>query len=145
NKLPADVRVGQAAGNHRQHLPLPIRQRGQPFPCHPLPVGPQIRREVADQLRPAVASGCPSAPRPAVPAMITVENLSKRYGSTTTVHDVSFTVEPDSIGFLGPNGAGKSTTRMLTGVTPPTSGRATSQAVRRAAEPGPGRRRDAGR
>jgi ABC-2 type transport system ATP-binding protein len=43
--------------------------------------------------------------------MITVENLTKRYGSTTAVQDVSFTVHPGSItGFLGPNGAGKSTT-----------------------------------
>jgi ABC-2 type transport system ATP-binding protein len=59
--------------------------------------------------------------------MITVENLSKRYGGTTAVHDVSFTVQPGSItGFLGPNGAGKSTTlRMLTGLTPPTAGTAT--------------------
>ncbi|MDX6281066.1 MAG: type transport system ATP-binding protein [Kribbellaceae bacterium] len=59
--------------------------------------------------------------------MITVENLSKRYGHHAAVSDVSFTVEPGSItGFLGPNGAGKSTTlRMLTGLTPPSSGRAT--------------------
>jgi ABC-2 type transport system ATP-binding protein len=59
--------------------------------------------------------------------MITVENLSKRYGSTTAVHDVSFTVQPGTItGFLGPNGAGKSTTlRMLTALTPPTAGTAT--------------------
>ena len=73
--------------------------------------------------------------------MITVENLSKRYGSTTAVHDVSFTVEPGSItGFLGPNGAGKSTTlRMLTGLTPPTSGRATITGKRYAELPNPGR------
>jgi ABC-2 type transport system ATP-binding protein len=73
--------------------------------------------------------------------MITVENLSKRYGSTTAVHDVSFTVEPGSItGFLGPNGAGKSTTlRMLTGLTPPTSGRATIAGKRYVELPNPGR------
>src|SRR6266545_4196349 len=59
--------------------------------------------------------------------MITVENLTKRYGSHTAVSDVSFTCEPGTItGFLGPNGAGKSTTlRMLTGLTPPTSGTST--------------------
>jgi ABC-2 type transport system ATP-binding protein len=58
--------------------------------------------------------------------MITVENLTKRYGSTSAVTDVSFTCEPGTVtGFLGPNGAGKSTTlRMLTGLTPPTSGTA---------------------
>ena len=73
--------------------------------------------------------------------MITVENLSKRYGSTTAVHDVSFTVEPGSItGFLGPNGAGKSTTlRMLTGLTPPTAGRATIAGKQYAELPNPGR------
>jgi ABC-2 type transport system ATP-binding protein len=73
--------------------------------------------------------------------MITVENLSKRYGSTTVVHEVSFTVEPGSItGFLGPNGAGKSTTlRMLTGQTPPTSGRATIAGKRYVELPNPGR------
>src|SRR3954451_5595608 len=59
--------------------------------------------------------------------MITVTNLTKRYGSTSAVTDVSFPCEPGTVtGFLGPNGAGKSTTlRMLTGLTPPTSGTAT--------------------
>jgi len=59
--------------------------------------------------------------------MITVENLSKRYGTTAAVADVSFACEPGTVtGFLGPNGAGKSTTlRMLTGLTPPTSGTTT--------------------
>jgi ABC-2 type transport system ATP-binding protein len=73
--------------------------------------------------------------------MITVENLSKHYGSTTAVHDVSFTVQPGTItGFLGPNGAGKSTTlRMLTGLTPPTSGRATIAGKRYVELPNPGR------
>jgi len=73
--------------------------------------------------------------------MITVENLTKRYGGTTAVHDVSFTVQPGSItGFLGPNGAGKSTTlRMLTGLTPPTSGTATITGKRYADLPNPGR------
>ena len=73
--------------------------------------------------------------------MITVENLTKRYGSTTAVQDVSFTVQPGSItGFLGPNGAGKSTTlRMLTGLTPPSSGTATIAGKRYADLPNPGR------
>jgi len=73
--------------------------------------------------------------------MITVENLSKRYGKTTAVRDVSFTVEPGSVtGFLGPNGAGKSTTlRMLTGLTPPTSGTATITGRRYAELTNPGR------
>ncbi|WP_211254744.1 ABC transporter ATP-binding protein [Knoellia aerolata] len=59
--------------------------------------------------------------------MITVENLTKRYGSFSAVDDISFEVRPGSVvGFLGPNGAGKSTAmRMMTGLTPATSGRAT--------------------
>ncbi len=59
--------------------------------------------------------------------MITIENLTKRYGGFTAVDDISFEVRPGSVvGFLGPNGAGKSTAmRMMTGLTPPTSGRAT--------------------
>ncbi|MFC0508283.1 ABC transporter ATP-binding protein [Micromonospora costi] len=58
--------------------------------------------------------------------MISVENLSKRYGRHQAVDDVSFRCEPGTVtGFLGPNGAGKSTTlRMLCGLTPPTAGRA---------------------
>ncbi|HZK05482.1 MAG TPA: ATP-binding cassette domain-containing protein [Actinomycetaceae bacterium] len=43
--------------------------------------------------------------------MITVENLTKRYGSFTAVDDASFSAQPGRVtGFLGPNGAGKSTT-----------------------------------
>ena len=59
--------------------------------------------------------------------MIVVEGLSKRYGSTVVVDDVSFRAEPGTVtGFLGPNGAGKSTTlRMLTGLTAPSSGTST--------------------
>lgn len=58
--------------------------------------------------------------------MIEIENLSKRYGRTAAVDDVSFTARPGVVtGFLGPNGAGKSTTlRILCGLTPATSGRA---------------------
>ena len=58
--------------------------------------------------------------------MIRAESLTKRFGSFTAIEAVSFSVEPGEIvGFLGPNGAGKSTTmRILSGVFPPTSGRA---------------------
>lgn len=59
--------------------------------------------------------------------MIQIENLTKQYGSLTAVDDITFTVPSGTVtGFLGPNGAGKSTAmRMLTGLTPITSGRAT--------------------
>jgi ABC-2 type transport system ATP-binding protein len=58
--------------------------------------------------------------------VIEVEHLSKTYGSTAAIEDVSFSVEPGEIlGFLGPNGAGKTTTmRILTGYLPATSGSA---------------------
>jgi ABC-2 type transport system ATP-binding protein len=73
--------------------------------------------------------------------MITVNDLTKRYGHTTAVDSVSFTCRPGTItGFLGPNGAGKSTTlRMLTGLTPPTSGTATVGGVAYRDLPNPGR------
>jgi gliding motility-associated transport system ATP-binding protein len=58
--------------------------------------------------------------------MIQVEHLTKRYGPTLAVSDVSFEVQKGQVlGFLGPNGAGKTTTmRILTGFLPPTDGRA---------------------
>jgi ABC-2 type transport system ATP-binding protein len=57
--------------------------------------------------------------------MIEVENLTKRYGSTLAVEELSFTVAPGTVtGFLGPNGAGKSTTlRAVLGLVHPSSGR----------------------
>ena len=59
--------------------------------------------------------------------MIEVKGISKSYGTTLAVDDVSFSVERGEIvGFLGPNGAGKSTTmKMLTCFIAPTSGTAT--------------------
>ena len=52
--------------------------------------------------------------------------LTKRFGSTTAVDDLTFAVEPGRItGFLGPNGAGKTTTlRMLLGLVRPSAGQA---------------------
>ncbi|WPW30255.1 ABC transporter ATP-binding protein [Streptomyces atratus] len=59
--------------------------------------------------------------------MIRAYELTKRYGDTTVVQDLDFTVRPGTVtGFLGPNGAGKSTTmRMLLGLDSPTRGRST--------------------
>ncbi|WP_035840656.1 ABC transporter ATP-binding protein [Kitasatospora azatica] len=59
--------------------------------------------------------------------MIEVHRLTKRYGRTTAVDNLTFTVRPGRVtGFLGPNGAGKSTTlRMILGLNDPTSGTAT--------------------
>ena len=57
--------------------------------------------------------------------MIEVENLTKRYGPTLAVSDVTFVAHDGEIlGFLGPNGAGKTTTmRVVTGYLPPSEGR----------------------
>jgi ABC-2 type transport system ATP-binding protein len=73
--------------------------------------------------------------------MITVEELSKRYGAHQSVDRVSFRAVPGSVtGFLGPNGAGKSTTmRMMTGLTPASSGRSTVLGVPYVELPNPGR------
>ena len=56
--------------------------------------------------------------------MIEVQQLTKRYGPTLAVSDVSFEVRKGEVlGFLGPNGAGKTTTmRVITGYLPPSSG-----------------------
>jgi ABC-2 type transport system ATP-binding protein len=56
--------------------------------------------------------------------MIQASELTKRYGATTAVDGLSFTVRPGVVtGFLGPNGAGKSTTmRMILGLDAPTAG-----------------------
>jgi ABC-2 type transport system ATP-binding protein len=79
----------------------------------------------------AGSSGCASLAPPkhahdVGDTMIEAKGLTKRYGSTTAVDDLSFTVRPGVVtGFLGPNGAGKSTTmRMILGLDRPTRGTA---------------------
>jgi ABC-2 type transport system ATP-binding protein len=59
--------------------------------------------------------------------MIEARNLSKRYGATLAVDDLSFDVKPGMVtGFLGPNGAGKTTTmRMILGLDHPNTGQVT--------------------
>jgi ABC-2 type transport system ATP-binding protein len=59
--------------------------------------------------------------------MIEARGLTKRYGDTLAVDDLSFTVEPGKItGFLGPNGAGKTTTmRLILGLDHPSGGTVT--------------------
>jgi ABC-2 type transport system ATP-binding protein len=57
--------------------------------------------------------------------MIKLEHLSKAYGRTTAVNDLSLEVRAGELfGFIGPNGAGKTTTiKMMTGLLAPTHGR----------------------
>jgi ABC-2 type transport system ATP-binding protein len=56
--------------------------------------------------------------------VITLTNLTKRYGSFTAVNGIDLTIRKGELfGFLGPNGAGKTTTfRMIAGIILPTSG-----------------------
>jgi ABC-2 type transport system ATP-binding protein len=58
--------------------------------------------------------------------MITAHSLTKRYGASIAVDNLTFEVLPGSVtGFLGPNGSGKSTTmRMIMGLDIPDSGSA---------------------
>ncbi len=71
---------------------------------------------------------------------IVARNLTKRYGRTAAVDDVSFAIgRGEIVGFLGPNGAGKTTTlRMLAGLIRPTGGEGRVLGER---VPGPGLRR----
>jgi len=59
--------------------------------------------------------------------VICLDRLSKAYGQTRAVEDLSLSIEPGTIfGFLGANGAGKTTTmRMLCGLVRPSGGHAT--------------------
>ncbi|PKW27501.1 ABC transporter ATP-binding protein [Phycicoccus duodecadis] len=73
--------------------------------------------------------------------MITVDHLTKRYGSFTALDDVSFEARAGRVtGFLGPNGAGKTTAmRVVAGLTPASAGRATVLGRPYATLPNPGR------
>lgn len=56
--------------------------------------------------------------------MISIKNLTKKFGETVALDDISFEVRKGEVlGFLGPNGSGKTTTmRIITGFISPTSG-----------------------
>jgi ABC-2 type transport system ATP-binding protein len=71
--------------------------------------------------------------------MIATRHLTKRYGPTSAVDDLSFDVVPGRVtGFLGPNGAGKSTTmRMIMGLDAPDGGEVTINARAYSALPRP--------
>lgn len=69
--------------------------------------------------------------------MISVQNISKDYGSFRALHNLSFDVTAGEVlGLLGPNGAGKTTIlRILTGFFPPTEGRVSLNGVLMADDP----------
>ena len=73
--------------------------------------------------------------------MITLENVTKRYGQFTAVDDISFTARQGLVtGFLGPNGAGKSTSmRVMVGLTPANAGSCTIGGHRYSDIPNPSR------
>ncbi len=70
--------------------------------------------------RSSAAPGTPTGP------VIRLEGLTKEFGSTRAVDELSFEVPAGGVaGFVGPNGSGKSTTfRMLLGLVKPTAGQA---------------------
>jgi ABC-2 type transport system ATP-binding protein len=74
------------------------------------------------RIRPSATTSTAQFESPAVH----IGHLTKRYGATVAVDDLSFSIRRGTIaGFLGPNGAGKTTTfRMLVGLAAPTSGAA---------------------
>jgi lipooligosaccharide transport system ATP-binding protein len=61
-------------------------------------------------------------------SLFSIQGLTKRYGNTTVVNDLSFDIAPgECLGVIGPNGAGKTTTiRMCLGLTVPDAGRITA-------------------
>jgi ABC-2 type transport system ATP-binding protein len=71
--------------------------------------------------------------------VISVQHVTKRFGDTVAVDDLTFDVRPGVVtGFLGPNGAGKSTTmRMIVGLDAPTSGEVTVNGRRYVDSPAP--------
>ncbi|PWW21456.1 ABC-2 type transport system ATP-binding protein [Geodermatophilus normandii] len=71
--------------------------------------------------------------------MIEIRNLTKVYGATRAVDELTVTVRPGRVtGFLGPNGAGKSTTmRAIVGLDRPTSGEVLVSGRRYADHPAP--------
>ncbi|GAB6143402.1 ATP-binding cassette domain-containing protein [Desulfocicer niacini] len=86
------------------------------------------KKKVAVSEPPGQKSPAPNAspsPGGTVDTAVTVNHLTRMFGTFKAVDDLSLTVEKGEIfGFLGPNGAGKSTTiRMLCGLLAPSSGK----------------------
>ena len=68
---------------------------------------------------------------PPPPPLFQVQHLTKRYGDTDVVQDLSFEIAPgECLGVIGPNGAGKTTTiRMCLGLTVPDAGSITAMGL----------------
>src|SRR3954465_15888575 len=123
--------MGKAHGNPRLDEP-DLSTVGAPA-GHPTGRAVPLPRRCADRPRrgrrldPCPNLGAPGtigiSPRKGLD-MIETRSLTKRYGRTTAVDELSFRIEPGRVtGFPGPNGAGKSTTmRMILGLDRPTAG-----------------------
>lgn len=94
---------------------------GQPVPGDPAPGGPGLGESV---LRLGPVGGPAAAAGERAEDLLVVEGLSKRFGGTTAVDGVSFSVASgDRLGIIGPNGAGKTTLfEMIGGFVRPDSG-----------------------
>jgi len=71
------------------------------------------------------------------PGGVQVDGVSRRFGGTNAIQDVTFDVQPGEVlGLLGPNGAGKTTTmRVMTGYLKPTTGSVTVDGIDIAIDP----------
>ncbi len=69
--------------------------------------------------------------------MISIQNITKRYGRTVAVDDLTLTIPAGELfGFIGPNGAGKTTTiRVIGGLVAPTAGTVTIDGIDMARQP----------
>ena len=117
-----DAYIDAVGGMDRRPSPfLPESERGGGEPGEGRGI---LSGERLSPFLPLTPSPDGSASAPSSEPVIRAVNLTKRFGTFTAAHDITFEVQPGRIfGLLGPNGAGKSTTfRMLCGLSRPTEG-----------------------
>ena len=78
-----------------------------------------------------IHDNAPMTSHPPLPPLFQAQHLTKRYGDTDVVQDLSFEIAPgECLGVIGPNGAGKTTTiRMCLGLTVPDAGSITAMGL----------------
>lgn len=114
------MRRRKSRGNHLTIRPGPHAGPTAPGGVHAAARGAGIDSEPRSRHPFQVSTRASHAPA------IEAEHLVKKFGDFTAVDDISFSVPAGSVlGLLGPNGSGKTTTiRMMTTLSPPTSGTA---------------------